>query len=326
MVEFKNKHIRGQRDGTHSRSVIDRVHAGARISAEKYRAARTAKLALVGGDWEATLQPLKDSDLRVYSDPSRLRRRRGRQGTLEDGVMEGLAEIGGEDRRNEGELGELGELGGQGGTGDEGIDLFPEVCKQKDGTGETRCILSWIWITMPIELAEGQNDDLLRSEWAKSRAHAARAMEEILLLREEMRRVLEFLRWKADWWSRRIKSRTTADASLSEGLQAYCMEQSYVQSLLSITFRMLWKTPFKTARMRAWKVMSTTMTMTPTTMMTVMTAIRMAMAMMVELEGGRSWEEQLIVTMTTSKGMGRFLEKLPFWEVSVDDNERRGRW
>jgi hypothetical protein len=199
MVEFKNKHIQGQRDGTHSQSVIDRVHARARIAAEKYRAARTAKLALVGGgDWEAMLQPLKDSDLRAYSDPSWLKRRRGRQGMLEDGVMEGLAEIGGEDQRDEGELGELGGQGGQGGMGDRGIDLFPEVRKQKDGTEETRRILSWIWITMPIELAEGQNDDLLRSEWAKSRVRATWAMEEILLLREEMRCVLGFLRWKAD--------------------------------------------------------------------------------------------------------------------------------
>ena len=86
------------------------------------------KLALVGGgDWEATLQPLKDSDLRLYSDPSRLKRRRGRQGMLEDGVIEGIAETGGEDQRDEGELGELGkleELEELGGMGDEGVDLF----------------------------------------------------------------------------------------------------------------------------------------------------------------------------------------------------------
>jgi hypothetical protein len=39
-----------------------------------------------------------------------------------------------------------------------------------------------------------------------------------------------------------------ADASLSEGLQAYCMEQSHVQSLLSITFCMLWKTPLQDSK------------------------------------------------------------------------------
>ena len=37
---------------------------------------------------------------------------------------------------------------------------------------------------MPIELAEGQNDDLLQSEWAKSCTRAAQEMEEILLLHE----------------------------------------------------------------------------------------------------------------------------------------------
>ena len=237
MVEFKNKHVRGQRDGTRSRSVIDRLHARACVAAEKYRAARIAKLALVGGgDWEATLQILKDSDLRAYSDPSRLKTKRGRLGTVEDDALEGLAAIGSEDQRDGREQQEDGE---------QGLNLFPEVRTQREGTGETRRMLSWIWITTPIELADGQNDDLLQSEWAKSRARAARATEEILLLREEMRRVLEFLQWKADWWLQRTDSRTTVDASLSEGLQAYCKEQSYVQSLLSISFRALWRTPLQ---------------------------------------------------------------------------------
>jgi hypothetical protein len=38
MVYFKNKNVRGQRDGTRSQAVIDRVHARTRLSAEKYRA------------------------------------------------------------------------------------------------------------------------------------------------------------------------------------------------------------------------------------------------------------------------------------------------
>ena len=60
-----------------------------------------------------------------------------------------------------------------------------------------------------------------------------------------MRCVLECLWWKADWWLQRTESRTTVDTSLSEGLQAYCKEQSYVQSLLSISFRALWRTPLQ---------------------------------------------------------------------------------
>ncbi len=44
MVYFKNKNVRGQRDGTRSRSIIDRVHKRAIQSVQKYRAARQAKL------------------------------------------------------------------------------------------------------------------------------------------------------------------------------------------------------------------------------------------------------------------------------------------
>jgi len=53
MIAFKNRNIRGQREGTRSRAVIDRVHERARNMAQKYRAARAAKMELVGpGPWE----------------------------------------------------------------------------------------------------------------------------------------------------------------------------------------------------------------------------------------------------------------------------------
>ena len=37
------------------------------------------------------------------------------------------------------------------------------------------------------------HNDILRLEWAKSRARAARAREEVMLLKEEMNRVLKYL-------------------------------------------------------------------------------------------------------------------------------------
>ena len=79
MIIFKNKNIRGQYSGTCSRSVIDRVHQWACAFAEKYRIARQAKVALTGhGDWEVTLRPLLDSDIRGYTDPDRLKMGPGR--------------------------------------------------------------------------------------------------------------------------------------------------------------------------------------------------------------------------------------------------------
>jgi len=76
MIQFKNKNLRGQRAGTRSRAVIDRVHERARVAADKYRIARRAKLALSGtGDWEKTLRLLEDGDVRSYQDPDRLKPR-----------------------------------------------------------------------------------------------------------------------------------------------------------------------------------------------------------------------------------------------------------
>ena len=73
---------------------------------------------------------------------------------------------------------------------------------------------------------EEAEDDILRSEWAKSRARADRASEEVLLVREEMRRTLEYFNWKATWWEEWGKLKTQVDRSCLEGLQAYLMEQA----------------------------------------------------------------------------------------------------
>lgn len=125
MIQFKNKNIRGQRDGTRSRAVIDRVHDRARASAAKYRAAREALCSLRGpGGWEEMFRVLEDSDIRGYQDPDRLRPRKGRQGIWEDGEVLGDIE---------------GPVEGE-------FTLFNETRARRDGTGETRRTLSWIWL------------------------------------------------------------------------------------------------------------------------------------------------------------------------------------
>ncbi|KAK0209542.1 hypothetical protein IW262DRAFT_1450772 [Armillaria fumosa] len=59
---------------------------------------------------------------------------------------------------------------------------------------------------------EGDNDEILRSEWCFSRARA----------KEEMQCVLQFLNWKAKWWvDRKALREVKDDACLSEGLHAY---------------------------------------------------------------------------------------------------------
>ncbi|KAF9470387.1 hypothetical protein BDN70DRAFT_909531 [Pholiota conissans] len=226
LIAFKNKNIRGQRGGTRSRAVIDRVHDRARYSAEKYRDAHLAKHALTGpGDWEKVFRILEDGDIRGYQDPNRLRQHVGRRGVLEDDQV---------DRPHI--ITESGEF-----------TLFNESRTRRDGTGETHRTLSWIWLTTPSAGSDDEKDDILRSEWARSRARATRGMEEVMLLKEEMRRVLSFLEWKARWWRDRQSVQSVAAKDLQDGLASYARRQAAVQDALAARFRSLWKAPLSSS-------------------------------------------------------------------------------
>jgi hypothetical protein len=81
-------------------------------------------------------------------------------------------------------------------------------------------------------------------EWAKSRARANRAREEVLLLKEEMRRVIEFLKWKSQWWLSKAEDRPASD-DLAEGLFAYSHKQARLHKGLSQHFRTIWQAPLQ---------------------------------------------------------------------------------
>ena len=203
MVMFKNKNARRQREGLRSRAVIDRVHERAWAHATKYQAAREAKYALCGGGpWEEVLRVLSDGDIRGYQDKDRLRIRTGRLGTLDNDQVEAAAARGGGEGSTAGAVEDISMEG-------DGISLWDQERTKRDGTGETRRTLSWIWMTKSRNASEDdETDDILRSEWAKSRARTNRCKEEVLLLKEKMRRVLVFLEWKSDWWLQRQGVRT----------------------------------------------------------------------------------------------------------------------
>ncbi|PPQ76891.1 hypothetical protein CVT26_000661 [Gymnopilus dilepis] len=225
MIQFKNKNIRGQRDGTRSRAVIDRVHDRARAAAAKYRAARDALYRLRGaGDWEKTFRVLEDKDIRGYRDPDRLQPKKARKGVLEDDQVAPSPDV----------------------ENDVEFTLFNETRKRRDGTGETRRTLSWIWMTDQTLPVSENTDELLRVEWAKSRARAARAREEVMLLQEEMRRVLKYLEWRAMWWRQRASLRQGLTAELAEGIQAYAKCQADIQDTLATHFKKLWEAPLPT--------------------------------------------------------------------------------
>ncbi|KAL0563993.1 hypothetical protein V5O48_018062 [Marasmius crinis-equi] len=89
MLQFKYTNVTGQRQGVKSHTTINRIHERAKTAAQTYRAARVTLLALRGGgQWELKYRELRDSDVRSYVDPERVKQGLGRRGTQEDKVGE----------------------------------------------------------------------------------------------------------------------------------------------------------------------------------------------------------------------------------------------
>ncbi|KAF9036141.1 hypothetical protein BJ165DRAFT_1533004 [Panaeolus papilionaceus] len=240
----------------------------------KYRAARDAKVKLSEpGPWEKILQELFDDDIRTYQQ-RKAKKKKGRPGTLEDGVLEkGVEE--GRDKT-------------------EDFSLEEEEVDKRAGSGVTHLELSWIWTvdTSASKLASSESvgeenqhstqdvesngerergkgkgkkrksmgskdeeeeelmaaDSILQVEWSKSRARAKRATEEVLLLCEEMRRVLAFLKWKAQQWLDFANQCSLEDDSrLKEGMVAYAKRQSILQLELHKKFKGMWDAPLQDA-------------------------------------------------------------------------------
>jgi hypothetical protein len=89
--------------------------------------------------------------------------------------------------------------------------------------------------------------DCIHVEWVKARARAERWQEEVILLEEEMRRVLEFWQWKAGWWENQPSRRGTDLEMLTEGLLAYATEQAETERVRA----QLWAEKWAPVRARA---------------------------------------------------------------------------
>jgi hypothetical protein len=85
----------------------------------------------------------------------------------------------------------------------------------------------------------------IRSHWARCQARAERYEEEVKLTVEEMRRTLEFFKWKSRWWLALQDSRADSEASLDpqvhHGLRAYANRQALVYSSLVTSYVNHWR-------------------------------------------------------------------------------------
>ncbi|KAJ7895585.1 hypothetical protein B0H14DRAFT_3426194 [Mycena olivaceomarginata] len=95
----------------------------------------------------------------------------------------------------------------------------------RNAPGTSKRVMSWIWMVRgPLD--EAALHDLIRVEWSRALARKTRWCEEVMLLREEMRRVLRYLAWQAQWWRDRVDLRDDVTSELAAGLRGYTSKQA----------------------------------------------------------------------------------------------------
>lgn len=236
---FKVANITGQAQNTRARETQSRIDDKVRAAMLQYQRSRDALSKLRDhGSWEDTLQVLAASDVRALNE---------REMTAQE--KEGIRRV-------------------RGRAGVTGVDdaSTERVVATAAAIGEGLRRPSWIWFSGNLQ--EGADDPITRAgvfllllyedyslvgtialgvEWAKTKARADRWEEEVILLDEEMRRVLEFCSWKASWWKERVFLRKNATEPLAEGLCAYSAEQADMEQRI----RAAWTTKWANARQLA---------------------------------------------------------------------------
>ncbi|KAJ7040106.1 hypothetical protein C8F04DRAFT_948846 [Mycena alexandri] len=208
LISWRNSNSTGQRAATRSATLIGRVGDRIKRAAGKYRRAREALIALKGAAHTLEFKVLADADLNTnVEEESDAEARRK------------LARLGSSKRaRNE--------------------------------PTNKKTTLSWIWTVGggPGE-AEAQLHECkcrlivrepVRVEWSKAKARRDRWVEEVQLLREEMKRVLRMLRWTQGEWEKREGQRDSVDPELAAGLKAYARRQVYIHKRVAEAFHTGW--------------------------------------------------------------------------------------
>ncbi|TRM55258.1 hypothetical protein BD626DRAFT_553106 [Schizophyllum amplum] len=210
-LRFKNTNVRHQGSTTRARNVIklqdDKIYALAR----KYLCARSALLALAGEGASSVQWRALDinRDLRCLEEDD------GRR--TQQRAPEGI-------------------------DGTEGAAPASNLQGVRDGTGEGRRTVSWIWYGTNTRDPDAQGTELyegVRVEWCKAYARLRRWQEQIPLLREEMRRTTVSLKRREEEWELRRTS-DTREGALGEGARAYAARQQRVYVLLREHFTALW--------------------------------------------------------------------------------------
>ncbi|KAF7344274.1 CxC2 domain-containing protein [Mycena venus] len=207
LIAYRNANMTGQHQTTKAAQLIARVGEGVQQLAARYTKGRDALVALGVEKDYLHLRELKQDDLRLDGD-------------TDDSDMKAQKK--------------LATISARAGQGARASRNMP---------GTSRRVMSWIW-TAPGAFDQDGADlhlhDSIRVEWARAQARKERWEEEVMLLREEMRRVLRYLEWQARWWRDQASRRSDLDAVAAAGAKAYALKQATWSERLHGFLRAQW--------------------------------------------------------------------------------------
>ncbi|KAJ7867502.1 hypothetical protein B0H14DRAFT_2346945 [Mycena olivaceomarginata] len=206
LIGFRNENVTGQVHATKARTLIGQVGERAESYAQRYRRGRAAVVQLKGEDVFPHLRELKPEHIVLDGD----------YGESDAAARKKLAMIG----------------GGRG------------VRAPRNAAGTSKRVMSWIWTALgALEKEEERLHDSIRVEWARAHARKTRWSEEVMLLQEEMRRVVRYLSWQATWWRERTELRMDWTPAVGAGARAYALKQADWHDRLAGYLRLKWNTP-----------------------------------------------------------------------------------
>ncbi|KAJ7084884.1 hypothetical protein B0H15DRAFT_951369 [Mycena belliarum] len=209
LLTYRDTNVVGQRAATRAYTLIGRVGERVDAAAAKYRRGRSALIVLKGPEACEEWRELKDTDIQLDEE-------RG----SDTNARKKLGNVGSKSFRRQG----------------------PRISSK----GKS---LPWIWTAGG---GPGENEqelhDAVRVEWSKAKARKERWEEEVMILREEMKRVLRFLRWRSLWWEKRRGARRGAVRDdVQTGLEAYAARQAALHREIARRFKTMWDTSSATA-------------------------------------------------------------------------------
>ena len=227
-ISFHNRNIHHQNLNTCAQDTLNHLEDKSKALAVKYRMAHAALLKLVGpGDWENQLWELNHRDLTTPD---------GHEISIDDPDHPF-----GPDRQG----------------------LSKKQWANHKGLAQGKKVVSWIWTT--AQSMVGSSDDVLHEgkspaptcdpsaeiwcfsaimvEWAKACARHLQWWEEVHLLKEKMRHVIQSLEWKALWWEEWQLGWEGLDDAGRDGVWAYVVRQANLQHALHAQFSCLWDKP-----------------------------------------------------------------------------------